>query len=701
MKKCYLTFVLAFIIALTWACAPSVQTESEESQPLDSFTTALFDPSASIIPFPNDLLISPTTGKVNIPNPGNLDAINSVNSLNGFSTTMPISFYLDGAPDSSTVNSSNIKLIDMTTGQQPMLSFMPFSASTGAQSMVPVKPLNSARRYLCVVTKGLTSGGKSVEPSAVFYLIKSANPLVDANGVPTSSLLNSYDEATVAQLEMLRQMMKPAFDFLGSIGISRDNIAIAFTFTTQDISGDLLTARDQVEALAATTPTTPLLDPTHKYLGDAMVGAFYAGVEAQTGVAFPHTNVGGVMFGAYLSPNFVSHPLAGYFVKGNDGKFIQQGTNTVPFILAVPKGTGPFPVVIFQHGLTRSKMDALAIADTFASQGLATIAIDMVLHGDRAGDYMDNTTGAMVPDGILDPSGSLIINLTSLRTSRDNLKQVALDQVQLVNMLAGGVDYTEDGLPDLAPAGFTYIGQSLGGITGTTFMAIEKDVKTAVLNVPGGMISKILTESIEISPAIFAGLAAMGVNPGTAEFSQFFLMVQTVVDSIDPINYAPHVLSGTLSGNEKYVLMQEAATGDPVVPNSTTELLAAAFGSNFKQINPIITSIYGLEAADAGTVTSGLYQFNSRNHGGLLSPFDSNNPGDAPCMECTVAEQTQAVTYLGYYLLTGTPMIIDPYASAKQIDNRFLKARDAAVDWAYTNTLFDCAINPKFAVYIN
>jgi len=690
MKKSYLTLMLAFLIALSWACAPSVHTESDESQPLESFTTALFDPSAGIIPFPNDLLMNPVTGKVNIPNPNNIDPITSVNSLNGFSTTMPISFYLNGAPDSSSVNSSNIKLIDLTTGEQPMLSYMPFDPASGAQSMVPVKPLASARKYLCVVTKGLTSGGKSVEPSSVFYLIKSANPLVDANGVPTTSLLNGYDAATVAQLEMLRQMMKPAFDFLGSVGIGRDDIAIAFTFTTQDITGDLLMARDQVEALAAENPPTPFIDPTNKFLGDTMVGAFFAGVEAQTGIAFPHSAIGGVMFGAYLSPNFVSHPLAGYFIKGDDGKFVQQGTNTVPFLLTVPKGSGPFPVVIFQHGLSGSKMNALAIANTFASQGLATIAIDMVLHGDRAGDFMNNETGEMVPDGILDPSGTFIINLKSLRTSRDNIKQIALDQVQLVNMLANGFDYTEDATPDLLQAGFTYTGISLGGITGTTFMAVEKDVKTAVLNVPGGIITKILLESQVISPSIIAGLSAAGLTPGTPEFNQFFLLAQTAIDSADPINYAQYVLAGSLCGNEKYVLMQEAALGDTVVPNSTTELLAAAFGSNFKQINPVITPIFGLEAVDAGTVTSGLYQFNTGVHGGLLVPS-----------ECTVAEQTQALTYIGTYLATGTPLIIDPYAGAKQLNSQLTSGRDAAIDWAYSGSLFSLPINPKFAVYIN
>jgi len=86
MKRVLLTGVMAVLLAGMWACAPATHTEADESQPLPQVTTALFDPSAGIIPFPNDLLINPATGLVNIPNTDGLDAIESVNSLNGFST---------------------------------------------------------------------------------------------------------------------------------------------------------------------------------------------------------------------------------------------------------------------------------------------------------------------------------------------------------------------------------------------------------------------------------------------------------------------------------------------------------------------------------------------------------------------------------------------------------------------------------------
>ncbi len=677
MKRVLLTGVMAVLLAGLWACSPATHTEADESQPLPPVTTALFDPTASIIPFPNDLLINPATGLVNIPNPDGLDAIASVNSLDGFSTTSAMTFYLDGAPKADTINSDTIKVIDLITQSEVAVTFMPFDPATGSVSMVPVSPLPSRHKIAVVVTKGVQdTNGNSVEPSQVFYLMRSANSLIDAEGHSTTSVL---DDQTAAMLEPARLAMKPLFDFMAAIGVPRTSIAVASVFTTQSIYQDFQTLRAQIAGMAPPTPAF-----AGQYLGDAMVGAFYQGVMAQTGIDFPHDAVGGVLTGAFGSPNYISNPLVGYFMKNAEGNFEEQNVAMVPFIMVVPKGTGPFPVVIFQHGLTRTKMDALAIANTFASAGLATVSMDLVLHGDRAGDYMNNATGEMVPDGELDPSGALFLNLKSLRTARDNIRQSNVDQMMLVRMLEAGVDYTGDSVPDLAPMNFVYCGQSLGGMTGTSLMAIEPAIKTAVLNVPGGVISLLLTHSQTFAPVINAGLAEEGLLPGTPEYSQFFMMAQTVIDSADPANYAPYVLDGTISGTAKYVLMQEAI-GDTVVPNISGDAEARAFGPNFPQVNPVVHAITGMSTAEPG-VANGLFQFDTPNHGFLLAP-DPSHP------EFTYWGQMQAVTYLGSYLQTGTPMIINPAATKGTS-----AAAESASEWALRT--FNYSINASAAVLI-
>src|SRR5439155_21027058 len=62
-----------------------------------------------------------------------------------------------------------------------------------------------------------------------------------------------------------------------------------------------------------------------------------------------------------------------------------QSTNTLYFNLIIPADPAPaggWPVAIFGHGFTDSKQGApLAVASTFASHGIATIAINVVGHG--------------------------------------------------------------------------------------------------------------------------------------------------------------------------------------------------------------------------------------------------------------------------------------------------------------------------------
>ena len=57
-------------------------------------------------------------------------------------------------------------------------------------------------------------------------------------------------------------------------------------------------------------------------------------------------------------------------------------------MLILPKvprfADGRIPVVIFQHGITRFRRDALIISNTIAKHGYATLAIDHPLHGDRS-----------------------------------------------------------------------------------------------------------------------------------------------------------------------------------------------------------------------------------------------------------------------------------------------------------------------------
>ena len=167
---------------------------------------------------------------------------------------------------------------------------------------------------------------------------------------------------------------------------------------------------------------------------------------------------------------------------------VVQANPNIPLFVTVPnaasgraKPAAGWPVVIFQHGLRGNRTQSAAIAAAYAAQGFVVAAIDIPLHGITAAanplyqgalertfnlDLVNNATGAPGPDGAIDPSGTHIINLTSLLTSRDNLRQAATDIAQLSVSLPG-LDLDGDAVSDIDANRIHYSGISLGGIVGT------------------------------------------------------------------------------------------------------------------------------------------------------------------------------------------------------------------------------------------
>ena len=195
-----------------------------------------------------------------------------------------------------------------------------------------------------------------------------------------------------------------------------------------------------------------------------------------------------------------------------------------------------------------------AVAGTYASQGFVVAAIDIPLHGitDPASPLYQDGRGTHVrprprrqlrpaaagADGVIDPSGSHIINLTSLLTSRDNLRQAALDIVQLVERAADPRPRRRHRARTSIPPASTSPALSLGGIVGTVANAMPIPTVSAYLNVPGGGVANLLRDSQALGPTHQRGpRGATACRPGTTLYEQFFRDAQTAVDAGDPLNF--------------------------------------------------------------------------------------------------------------------------------------------------------------------
>jgi len=584
-------------------------------------TTALFQPLAGILPYPTDLYFAGSTdGTLNI-QPENALMPNqaAINALDGFSTTAVIRARFGGALDPASFTAQSVIVLQVTIDNttkattnvvRPLVYGVDYTTGVGPEAGVgntileirPTHPLvpstgTTNNGYLVLLTNGIKdTSGKSATADTDYNNIKTALPTCSTI---TDNSLHAICQLTGAHLQIAH-----------FIGLDPANVVLSFSFSTQSIADTLAV----VEKTAAPQP----LIVHNTGLTTAAVNPMLSG----------HATI---YVGTLSIPYYLSRtaPLTGYW-QGNpspldaSSRFLTRfnpvpvptETLQIPVLVTVPNAdsvagaakpaSGKWPVLIFEHGITRNRTDMLAVADSFADSGFVVVAIDLPLHGltdptsplyasaasrlysglslpatgsiERTFDLdvMNNATGAPTPDGKIDSSGASFINLKSLLTTRDNLREAAADLITLVRSLPN-MNLDNDPAGDVDPADIHYLGHSLGAIVGGVFLGVapQTEVGTGTLAMPGGGLPYLLRDSPTFGSRIVAGLEAQGLMQGTTLFEQFFRDAQTVVDAGDPLNY----IAAAASRHPIHMLQIVGSASSPpdqVVPNSATQRLIDA-----------------------------------------------------------------------------------------------------------------------------
>jgi len=542
----------------------------------------------------------------------------------------------------------------------------------------PITQTPTFSTYLVIVTSGVkAAGGGTAEQSAEFKAIVAADtPAITATGAdPTKIAMPKTDPLYPVALFSLGQLAVAAH-----AKIPLSDVAVTFSFSTQFLKAALTEVAATVSATAQ--PTGVGVVDTHLTVCDALfkAGKLPDNVAAHCEAAVPGSTVTEVFAGTVALPYYLTVPAKGSTAaltdswrnaKGGDVLVSPDPTsivpvatvtqNVIPVLVAMPLACGAapvsgWPVTIFQHGITRNREDMLAVASSLAVGGApalctAVVAIDLPLHGvtdtsdpfytkgfERTFD-MDANGVAGASSGNIAASGTFFINLSSTVTSRDNLREGAAD---LLN-LAATVPNIHPGGANLDGTKVFFVGHSLGAIVGTDFLAASAagaalnptltPVQAAVLAMPGGHITKLLTDSPAFATKINQGLAAQGLATGTQEYYDFLNEAQAVVEDGDPGNYAADAASGIPIHMIEVVGGHDSSSPpDKVVPNSATDVLIAQMG--------ITTPITATSALVAGGPT--LAQFTTGDHGSLLDPsVDPDVPGAA---SASVQAEYAAVT---------------------------------------------------------
>jgi Bacterial Ig-like domain len=566
-------------------------------------------------PFPSNLYTTPDatqlTGlRVDLPKPdcaarpSDCADIDVLNTLDGFNVQPRISVPFSGPIDLSTVDSSNIFIVG-PGGHVVGINQVVWEPAANTLHFESDEQLAQDTTYLLVVTRGVH----------------------DEDGSPVKSTFRhdlNYGQTKDGATKAYRKELLDALPMAMAAGVGPDDIAGASLFTTQSIDALSRKIRAQLPggAVSFTLGTagerTVFPFPTissitwQRQIGTAPT---FSGGNLNSVMPLL-AGVGTVAFGTYPSPDYENAGKVIPAVGTATGTPAVQGTNQIAFSLFVPAGAAPaggWPVAIFGHGFTDWKNGAPpAVAGTLARSGIATIAINVVGHGGGPlGTYTINRVGlpsVTFPLGGrgIDQDGNGTIDSTegvaaappqTLVSNRDGLRQTAIDLMQLVRVLKGGVDV--DGVPgtDLSTTRIYYAGQSFGGIYGVPLLALEPDIRAGVTNVPGGPIPEIarLSPSFRILvglalltrvPSLYNAVPNAGFDnfnenvplrnlpivvdtvPGASAIQKYLDQAEWAQQAANPAAYAPLVAPGRI--------LIQFARGDKTVPNPTTSAIIRA-----------------------------------------------------------------------------------------------------------------------------
>jgi hypothetical protein len=602
--------------------------------------------------------------------------IDVLNTLDGFNIQPRLSVAFSGPIDVSSVNSDSIFLVSLGStlgrgsfGDKVGINQIVWDPQTNTLHAESDELLEQHARYALVVTDRVRDAhGNPVQGRRFGHLDHDDDDDDVMEGTVAASIFTTQTITTT--LEKIRDQIKashpaPARFDVGSAGQRA-------VFPLNSLAGASF-VRQVGTAPAFQTSPLPL---------------------AALGV---RPGVGTLAFGSYASPNY---QVPGEYIPQvgtRTGTPTARGSNTIHFNLVLPSGTRPaagWPVAIFGHGFTDSRFGApFVVAASMAERGIATIAINVVGHGGGPlGTIVVTTTsGATVTvpaggrgidqngDGVIaSTEGSAAAAPRTLIGSADALRQTTVDLMQLVRQIQVGIDVDGDGAPDLDPARIYYFGQSFGGMYGTIFLGIERDIHVGVPNVPGGAVIDIIRLSpgfrfAILTPAVAArGLlnlpplpngtpqfnensplrdlpAVINTVPGAMALQDYFDQAEWGSQVGNPVAYAPYIRKSPLKGNPVKSVIFQIAKGDMTVPNPTNTAilragdlqdrttyyrndLAFALGSGVRNPHTFLTNIGGspLAALNALQAQAQIAVFFASDGALTIDPDDGNPLFETP-----------------------------------------------------------------------
>ncbi len=533
-----------------------------------------------------------------------LPAFETMETLSGFGTSAGVILRFDAAladlpQDAETsLASESIRFYDLSTSPPTRVPYEAVPLDEGTTLLLwPMRPLSRGARHAVVVTRdAATASGECVSPAPALRDL-----LVGAvESEPATWAHEGYAE------------------LLAQADLRPDDVGAATVFTTHD---DLTLTLDLADSLHAEVPAWTS-EPTCEADGASIrCVRTYGSRDHRTPEGYVDLTTPGT---AWDVPVTTWYPA---------------------------EGDGPWPTLVFGHGINSSRGEAGSLARRVAPLGFAVVATDAMQHGDHPSTANN--------DGSLAALQFLGIDIEALALDvlglRGNFDQTAVDRALLVDLLVEDGDLDGDGVRDVDATRLGYVGISLGGMLGPSLLALAPDLDAAVLFVAGGRLMTFVTDTAQV--AAFEPLIISLV--GSRElFDRLVPVVQSVVDPADPATWA-----ATLRERDAppHVLLP-VSVWDDTVPPATGRALARALA--LPHAGTIIHPVDLLEVAPSlpfaanedGGRTTAYFQYDRVTTGdGVVASSHNNTPFSPEAW-------AQAERFLTSWAAGEQPQVIDPYA---------------------------------------
>jgi hypothetical protein len=569
------------------------------------------DPAQCVYPFPSDYftVADPTTDtgrRVRFTTggmPKNTSGVpieaSDYNWNDGFSPGASILTYV---PNVDLAMTGAAPITDIEQSQAPGAPIVVVNAATGARHSVwaeinsnatgaagkviiihPTVNFDEGARYIVALRNLKDASGAVLAPNADFLAYRDGTPFTDT------------------EKEARRTHMEGLFATLGSAGIPRGNLYLAWDFTvasSKSMTGRLLHMRDDAfSRLSGSAAPAFVVDAVYEhsclpgqespYYDNACASdadCTIPGPPASPGTCDLTTDgINARIFrrvvGTYQVDRYVDSPTPpARFVLDANGLPVRQSTpQPASFICNIPQAAlsddagpaVPARASIYGHGLLGSNeevssgnVEAMANEHNFVFCATKWIGMS------------EDDVGTAI---------SILQEFSKFPALTDRLQQGMLNQLALARLMISPAGFAADpafqddsGNPVIDPTGVFYDGNSQGGIFGGTVMAVAQEITRGVLGVPGMNYSLLLQRSTDFA------LYQAFLNPSYAnELHPLVLaLAQMLWDRSDPNGYARHITNDPLPNTPAHEVLLHLAFGDHQVANVATEIQARTIGAS-------------------------------------------------------------------------------------------------------------------------